>query len=115
MSNTPNLNLELVPADSFQPWVAVNDALQVIDALVQLAVVSRTLSAPPTTVSGDVGKRWIVAAAPTGAWSGHATDVALCTGADLWRFIPAREGFEAWSIADTAKYRFTGGAWVLIT
>lgn len=111
MSTTPNIGLELVPSNSLQPWVAVNDALQLLDALVQLAVESRTLTAPPVTTSGDIGKRWIVAAAPTGDWSGHAGDIALCTAAGLWRFIPAREGFEGWDIGASERVRYTSGAW----
>ena len=111
MSTTPNLELELVPQNSMQPWVAVNDALQVLDALVQLAVESRTLTVPPTTVTGDIGKRWIVAAAATGAWTGQEGKIALCTGATLWRFLEPREGFEGWDIGASERIRYTAGAW----
>lgn len=111
MSTTPNLDLELVPANSLQPWVVVNDTLQVLDALVQLAVESDSLGATPATVAGDVGKRWIVPTGATGAWAGQDGNIALCTAANLWRFITPREGFEAWVIDDTAKVRYTAGAW----
>ena len=113
MSTTPNLNLELVPSNSLQPWVAVNDALQLLDALVQLTVESRTLTAPPATVSGDVGKRWIVAASATGDWAGHDDDIALCTAAGLWRFITPREGFEGWDAGAGERVRYESGAWAL--
>ncbi|KRG38082.1 hypothetical protein ARC78_15805 [Stenotrophomonas pictorum JCM 9942] len=111
---TPNLGLETVPANSLQPSVPINDALQVIDALLQLAVEDKDLSAPPATVPGDVGKRWIVGAAPTGAWGGKAGQIALCTGAGLWRFIPARAGFRAFVIDEGIDYRFSAGAWAPI-
>lgn len=112
--STPNIGLVLVPANSLQPWTAINDALQVLDALVQLAVVDKDVAAPPTTIEADIGKRWIVAAAATGAWAGHVGEIALCTAPDLWRFLPAREGFEAWVIDEAAKYRFESGAWVAV-
>lgn len=112
--STPNLGLETVPSNSLQPSVAINDALQVLDALVQLAVVDKDTATPPPTVAGDVGKRWIVAAAPTGAWAGHATHIALCTAADQWRFIVPNDGFEAVAIDENARYRFMAGAWALV-
>lgn len=114
MSATPNLGLELVPSNSLQPWVAVNDALQLIDALIQLNVLDKDLTAPPATVAGDVGKRWIVPAGATDAWAGHSTDIALCIGAGQWRFIDAREGFNAWVADEAKRYNFTAGAWVMV-
>ncbi len=114
MSTTPNLDLELVPSNSLQPSVPVNDALQVLDALVQLAVEDKDLTAPPTTTSGDAGKRWIVGSSATGDWAGHDDEIALCTGSGMWRFIPPREGFRAWVIDEAEDYRYTSGAWSVI-
>lgn len=111
MSTTPNLGLELVPANSLQPSVAINDALQVLDAITQLAVQDKDLTAPPATSAGDAGKRWIVGASATGAWAGKDGQIALCTGATLWRFIPPKDGFEAWVIDEGKKYRYTSGTW----
>ena len=112
--STPNLGLETVPANSLQPSVPINDALQLLDALVQLAVEDKDLSAPPTTVAADAGKRWIVGASATGDWAGHDDEIALCTGENLWRFIVAGEGFRAWVIDEAADYRYTSGAWSII-
>lgn len=112
--STPNLGLELVPSNSLQPSVAINDALQLLDALVQLAVESRTLTAPPTTTESDIGKRWIIGTSATGAWAGHDGEIALCTGANLWRFIEPREGFEGWDIGAGERVRYTSGAWVAV-
>lgn len=113
MSNTPNLGLPTLPANSLQPSVVLNDALQLIDALLHLAVVDKDLAAPPTTTGADAGKRWIVGASPTGAWAGKAGQIALCTGAGLWRFIQPKAGFRAWVIDESADYRFNGTAWAL--
>lgn len=112
--STPNLGLETVPANSLQPSAPINDALQLLDALVQLAVEDKDLSAPPTTVAADAGKRWIVGASATGDWAGHDGEIALCTGADLWRFITPRAGFRAWVIDEAEDYRYTSGAWSVI-
>lgn len=112
--STPNLGLELVPSNSLQPSVPLNDALQVIDALLQLAVEDKDLTVPPPTVESDSGKRWIVGATPTGAWAGKAGQIALCTGAALWRFLAPRPGWEAVVLDEGVsgtRYRFTAGAW----
>lgn len=110
MSTTPNLGLELIPANSLQPWVAVNDALQVLDALVQLAAESITVTAPPAATAGQ---RWIVPAGATGDWAGQEGAVALCTAPGLWRFIAPQEGFKAWVVDEAASYRYTSGSWTL--
>lgn len=114
MSTTPNLELELVPSNSLQPYVAVNDALQVLDALVQLAV-QEFLDDPPTTTSDNVGDRWIIGTTPTGEWADYGNYIALCTAAETWRYIEPKEGFKAWNISDYTEYRYAGGTWYPIT
>ncbi len=112
MTTTPNLSLQDAPFNSLQLSAAVNAALQVIDALVQPAI-EATLSAPPVTVSGDRGKRWIIGAAPTGAWSGRAGQIALCTDALLWLYIVPKEGFTVWDRSVDRWRDYDGAAWAL--
>lgn len=111
---TPNINLPTTPSGATNISAAYNDAMQLIDALLHLAVEDKDLSAPPVTVAGDIGKRWIIGAAPTGDWSGEAGNIALCTGENLWRIIKSKEGFEAWVIDEGAKYRYKSGAWTAV-
>lgn len=109
--STPNVNLPEMPSDSFQPSVPFNQAMQTIDALLPLAVQSMALTAPPATVAGDAGKRWIPASGATGAWAGHAGDVALCVGAGLWVFIEPPPYIQAYDIATSTEKRYVGGVW----
>lgn len=115
MSTTPNLNLEQMPQNSTQPSVPYNDAMQVLDALLQSNVLDKDLTTPPATVVGDIGKRWLVPTGATGAWSGNATRIALCVGANLWRFIVPRPGFRVYVVDENIDYRFNGTAWVGLT
>lgn len=108
--SSPNLDLATVPSNSLQPSVPVNDANQVLDALVQLSVEDKDLTTPPTTVSGDVGKRWIVGPGATGAWSGKDDQIALCTAATVWRFLVPKEGFRADVRDENSAYRYSGGS-----
>jgi hypothetical protein len=72
---TVALGLPLLLAEQAQKHVTHNEALRALDAIVQLAVKDRDLTvAPPSPSEGD---RYIVAASPTGIWSGHATGIAV--------------------------------------
>lgn len=112
--STPNIDLPTVQSGQTNLSIAFNDAMQILDALTQLVVVDKDLSAPPSTVEGDVGKRWIVASSPSGAWAGHAGEIALCVGADLWTFIEPKDGFRAYVLDEDEDYRFLSGSWTLI-
>ena len=81
---TPNLGLPQLAADQAQKHVPVNEALLDLDALVQLSVLDRSLSAPPG--SPVEGARYIVAASPTGAWATHADHIAVWLD-NAWRFF----------------------------
>lgn len=110
---TPNLMLAEYPQGSLQPSTPYNDAMQALDALVQLSVQTIT-NTPPTTTSADVGKLWLIGTAPTGVWSGKANQIALCTAENTWRYFPPLEGWYA-DIRDLdLLYRYTGTAWQCI-
>lgn len=114
MANTPNLDLPTAPAGNFNISAMYNDAMQVLDALAQLAVLDKDLTAPPVTVDGDKGKRWLIATGATGAWAGQpAGTIALCTAATLWRYLPPKEGYTAWVVDEALEYRYEAGVWVL--
>lgn len=108
---TPNLLLSEYPAGSLTPSVPFNDDMQALDALVQLAVEDKDMATPPTTVLADVGKRWIIPSGATGAWSGRAGQVALCTAADTWRYFTPVEGWRCDVRDEDIAYRYSGAEW----
>jgi uncharacterized protein DUF2793 len=96
MTNTRNLALPYLAAAQAQKHVTVNEALDHIDGLVQLSVISATLTAPPASpVEGD---RYIVAAVATGAWAGWEDSVAHFSGGAWLRLVP-QTGWIAWDQA----------------
>jgi hypothetical protein len=109
---TPNIDLPTSPAGPSNLSVAYNTAMQILDMLVVLVIQDRTLSAPPSTLVGDLGKRWIVGPTATGVWAGHENDIAVCVGADLWTYFTPGSQWRGWVIADGAWYRYTGSAWI---
>jgi hypothetical protein len=108
MSDSPLLTLPYLAAAQAQKHVTHNEALSMLDGLVQLAVLSRVLAAPPATPAD--GDRYLVPAGATGDWSTHIGQVALrMEGA--WRYFSPREGWRMWVSNEDALLTFDGAAW----
>jgi len=108
MDTTRNLKLPYILPSQAQKHVTHNDALDALDAVVQINAQSRNLSEPP---AGPVeGSRYVVAGPGEGDWSGHDGEIALAAGG-LWSFHTPRPGWLAW-IADEALLAvFDGEQW----
>ena len=91
-----------------QKHVTHNEAIGMLDALVQMAIVRRDLAAPPSLPAD--GARYIVAAGASGAWSGH--DAAIAHWLDGgWSSIAPRTGFLC-HVAEENRFVFwSGSAW----
>lgn len=109
MAETTKLKLPLMEAAQSQKHVTHNEALIALDALVQLSVKNRALTAPPGSPSD--GDRYIVASGGTGAWLGKDLNVAAYYNG-VWLFFAPRIGWVAWDENTTASYTYSAGAWV---
>ena len=112
MDDTPNLGLPYIMAAQSQKHVTHNEAIRVLDAMVQLAVLDRDLSAPP--VSPAEGARHIVGGSPTGAWSGHASKIAAYQDG-AWMLYAPVEGWIAWIADEDVAVVWDGTAWSALT
>ncbi|MDP2801166.1 MAG: DUF2793 domain-containing protein [Phreatobacter sp.] len=108
LSETTRLALPLIAAAQAQKHVTHNEALGLVDALVHLAVKDRGLAGPPP--DAETGDRHIVGAAPTGAWAGHAGEVAEREEGH-WRFLSPRAGWLAWVEGERCLIVHDGEAW----
>lgn len=108
MADTPNLGLPLIAASQAQKHVTHNEALQLLDAAVQLVAIN-FLTAPPGSPSE--GDRYIIQAPATGAWSGKEDQVAVYTSGG-WVYIVPSQGWQAYLLSDTTPYRYNGSSWV---
>jgi len=90
---SPRLGLPYVRAGQLQKHVTVNEGLTRLDALVQTAIASRTLSAPPQVI--DEGAIYLVGANPTGAWAAFSAGQMLMADMQGWRSITPSEGMMA--------------------
>lgn len=108
MDSSPNLGLPYIAAAQAQKHVTHNEALRVLDALVQLSVAD-IADTPP--VAAEPGARHIVGPAPTGAWAGQAGAVALWDDG-AWQFFAPQPGWRAWRRDTAQTVVFDGTAWL---
>ncbi len=108
MHDTPNLALPLLAAGQAQKHVTYNEALVAIDVLLQCAVLDKDLASPPS--SPALGARYIVAASPSGLWSGKAGTIATWQDG-AWRHFPPRAGFVAFVVDESSLHIFDGTSW----
>jgi Protein of unknown function (DUF2793) len=109
-NDTPNLQLPYLVAAQAQKHITHNEALRALDCLVQLSVLDRDLAAPPTAPAN--GARYIIAASPTGAWTGKANHIAAWQD-NAWAFYEPRAGWQAWVADEVTQVAYTGTGWTL--
>ena len=102
------LSLPLILPAQAQKHVTHNEALRLLDIIVQLAVIDRTLANPPVPAAGA---RYIVPAAATGAWAGNTGKIAIYEDG-VWQFVTALAGWQAWVADEAAVAVFNGTTWV---
>lgn len=108
MSDTPLIGLPLLEASQAQKHITHNEALLQLDALLHLAVISRSLAAPPASpVDGD---RYLIAASATGDWLAHSDQIAY-REAGSWRFAIPKTGWRLWVAAESMFLLFDGATW----
>ena len=105
---TANLALPNILGSQAQKHVTHNEALRLLDGIVQLGVLNRTLTAPPG--SPAEGDRHVVAGGATGLWAGWDGSVAFWTDGAWFRLVP-RPGWLAHVAAENALLVWTGSAW----
>jgi len=116
MSNSPNNKLPYVPQDTLDPAAGLNEAIRVIDALLNTRVENMTQDSPTSADTVD-GRCFVVGNTPTAEWTGHAKAIAQYVAAGaFWNFYEA--GDTAWLVlnkADGNLYKWNTGssAWEL--
>lgn len=106
---TPRLKLPLIQQSQAQKHVTHNEALAILDLLVQLVVQDFGAETPPG--GPQDGQVWALGAAPTGAWAGQANRLAARLNGG-WEFLAPQPGWRAVSLADGSLRRWTGSAWL---
>ncbi len=109
---TARFGLSYILAAQAQKHVTHNDALRLLDGIVQASVVNRTTSTPPG--SPAEGATYIVASGATGAWAGWSGDLAIYVDGSWYR-LQAVPGMRVWDLgADELVVRL-GSAWTSLS
>ncbi len=106
---TALLALPFIMAAQAQKHVTHNEALRLLDGLVQLSVKDRDLTAPPASPAD--GDRYIVASGATGVWAGWDLNITLWVDG-AWLRLPPRSGWRAWVEDEGLLLVYNGSAWV---
>ncbi|HMO76775.1 MAG TPA: DUF2793 domain-containing protein [Sphingopyxis sp.] len=109
LPRTARLALPLLAVAQAQKEVTHNEALALLDALVQPVVEDGPQSDPPADPAP--GQCWIVGAAATDGWAGAAAGTIALWTAGGWRFVAPGEGMRTLRLSDGSWLRFGGGAW----
>ncbi|MDR3425301.1 MAG: DUF2793 domain-containing protein [Alphaproteobacteria bacterium] len=111
MTTSPNLSLTYIASSQAQKEVTHNAALNDLDFLAKTSVIDTTIATPPA--SPNTGDAYIIAASPTGAWTGFANCVAGYYGG--WSIKTPVAGWTAWTRGGNRVLYYTGSAWALLT
>jgi hypothetical protein len=107
--NSPRLDLPFIQPNQAQKHVTHNEGMAVLDALVQLAVVSRSVTAPPANPGATVVH--IVPEGATGVWAGQEGRVAARAEGGGWVFHVPAAGWRAWVVDEERMVVRRNGAW----
>ncbi len=108
MTDTPRLTLPLLAAGQAQKHVTHNDALTRLDALIHLAVQSRSQTTPPSSPGALAA--YIVPPGGTGVFAGRSDDLAIFEDGG-WSFLEPRAGWQAWIEDEAEHHVWTGAQW----
>ncbi|PVA07742.1 DUF2793 domain-containing protein [Thalassorhabdomicrobium marinisediminis] len=110
MSQTSSrFHLPYIQPAQAQKHVTHNEALRVLDAVMQLVVETFDATTPPPGPA--IGESYGLGAGATADWAGKDTHIAVWNGAS-WDFVAPQEGWVGWSKQQAGQWRYDGTAWV---
>ena len=109
---TPHGAPELAASQAL-PETTVNQQVRQTEAGANFyCVADNDLTAPPGTCAD--GSTYIIAASPTGAWSGKAGQIATANGSNAsggWLYRVPEEGIFAWIVDENVLHYYDGAVW----
>lgn len=107
MEETTNLKLPLLVPNQSQKEITHNEALVILDNLVNNGVKDKDLTTPPENPSQN--DLYIVGLGASGEWEGKDNQLAFYDNG--WRFCQARQGTKYWVNDENCIYVFNMTSW----
>jgi hypothetical protein len=108
IETTPNLSLPLLIRNQSGKEITHNEALIIIDALLNNGVIDKNLSTPPANpLDGDL---YIVGKNATNDWINHEKEVSFYNNG--WGFVCPKIGLTLWINNENCLYTYNGDDWI---
>ena len=108
MADTYNFKMPLLDAAQAQKHVTVNEAMARADAVAQMRLVARGVTAPPIAIDGAA---YGIGTSATGDWAGHDGEVAIQANGG-WVFLVPKLGWRGWDENTEETVIFDGDDWI---
>lgn len=108
---TPKLSMPLIMPSQAQKHVTHNEAVELLDMIVQLTVEGVDESVPPGAPAE--GQSWLLGSTTVGDWSGQEGNIASWRGGG-WLFVAPQTGWMAWDTDSDSLKVYTDGAWATL-
>src|SRR3546814_16530931 len=108
LPTTARFRLPLLAAAQAQKEITHNEALTLLDALVQPVIEAGSQDDPPPAPT--VGPGRLVGGAPNGDWTAATGMIALFSAGGR-RLAETRSGSMVWRLCEGGETRTTGGGW----
>lgn len=76
----------------------------------QQAVITKSLTTPPTVPAPTKGQRYLIYGTGAGGWAGQTSQIAVYNGAS-WDYTTPKEGSRVFVKDEYRCYTYSGGAW----
>lgn len=112
MSQTSTrLDLPYIQPAQAQKHVTHNEAIELLDLIVQLTLEAVEATAPPP--APQEGQTWAIGTGATGDWASHDNTLASFRGGG-WLYASPLEGWQAYVVGDGQIRVYDGANWVAI-
>lgn len=106
---SPSLSLPYMQASQAQKHVTHNEALRLLDMLVQMSVEAIGGTLPPALPAE--GEIHVTGPGAGGGWAGHENEIATWADA-AWHFVVPQVGFLVWDKSQAGLRVWTGADWI---
>jgi len=108
MDNSEILGLPFIMPQQAQKHVTHNEAVQMLDVIIQLSVISDVISHPPAEPIN--GERYIIPDTASGEWAGNELQIAAFQNS-AWSFFAPQIGWTAWIESSGNHMTWDGKIW----